>query len=224
MDPLILIGAIGTIGIAVLAIVARMPSYHVAPAFLIPLQWLPYFLRRRIFLHPLHYALFTLAILLHMTGAFGFYQHSPFYLSFDIYVHFYFAFAVTFMLHRLFGRMIPARRWFIFAMSLMFMMGFGALHEIMEYMSYLLLGEAKGMLKPSTSYFFDTQRDLTNNLLGTITALLVIAIFKPAANQIPDLTCNPPPPRQHLNPVEQQEQHGNQQSRAGISAERTGQA
>jgi hypothetical protein len=43
----------------------------------------------------------------------------------------------------------------------------------MEYCSYLLLGEERGMLKPSTSYFFDTQRDLTNNLLGTITGLLI---------------------------------------------------
>jgi uncharacterized membrane protein YjdF len=57
-------------------------------------------------------------------------------------------------------------------MTFFVMMGLAAMHEIMEYMSYLILGEAKGMLKPSTSYFFDTQRDLTNNLLGTLTSLL----------------------------------------------------
>ena len=34
------------------------------------------------------------------------------------------------------------------------------------------------MLKPSTSYFFDTQRDLLNNLLGTLTALLLIAVWR----------------------------------------------
>jgi len=67
--------------------------------------------------------------------------------------------------------------------SLLFMMGFGALHEIMEYLSYLLLGEEKGMLKPSTSYFFDTQRDLTNNLLGAITALLLVWIFRSRARR-----------------------------------------
>ena len=55
----------------------------------------------------------------------------------------------------------------------MFMMGIGAIHEIMEYMTFLVLGEERGMLKPSTSYFLDTQRDLTNNLLGTLTALLL---------------------------------------------------
>jgi hypothetical protein len=41
----------------------------------------------------------------------------------------------------------------------------------MEYVTFLALGEERGMLKPSTSYFLDTQRDLTNNLLGTLTAL-----------------------------------------------------
>jgi hypothetical protein len=46
----------------------------------------------------------------------------------------------------------------------------------MEYVTYLLLGEERGMLKPHTSYFFDTQRDLLNNLLGTLTALMVITI------------------------------------------------
>ena len=33
------------------------------------------------------------------------------------------------------------------------------------------------MLKPSSSYFFDTQRDLTNNLLGTLTALALVVVY-----------------------------------------------
>ena len=39
-------------------------------------------------------------------------------------------------------------KWQVRATVLLFMMGFGALHEIMEYMSYLMLGEERGMLKP----------------------------------------------------------------------------
>ena len=38
----------------------------------------------------------------------------------------------------------------------------------------------RGMLKPSTSYAFDTQRDLVNNLLGSLTALTVAAIVHAA--------------------------------------------
>jgi uncharacterized membrane protein YjdF len=53
----------------------------------------------------------------------------------------------------------------------------------MEYGSYLLLGEERGMLKPSTSYAFDTQRDLVNNLLGTLTALTLGAMFRAAGSR-----------------------------------------
>ena len=44
----------------------------------------------------------------------------------------------------------------------------------------LLLGEERGMLKPSTSYAFDTQRDPVNNLLGSLTALTIGAIVHAA--------------------------------------------
>jgi uncharacterized membrane protein YjdF len=165
---------------AVLAIafVARVPTYRVAPAFLVPILWAPVLLRRRLHLHPFHYVLFAAAVLLHCMGAFGYYQKEVAGLSFDIYVHFYFAFAGTFIVERLVRHALPVGPWAARAMTLLFMMGFGAIHELGEYVSYLLLGEERGMLKPHTSYFFDTQRDLLNNLLGTLTALLLIAISR----------------------------------------------
>ena len=47
-------------------------------------------------------------------------------------------------------------------------------------MSWLLFGE-KGMMHPNDMYFFDTQRNLTNNLLGCLTALLLYwLIFRTA--------------------------------------------
>ncbi len=173
-----------TIGLAtsvlclLISATAKVPTYRVNPIFLLPLLWLPYWLRYRLHLHPLHYLMFAVAILFHDLGAYGFYQHSPFPWSFDIYVHYYFAIPVTMILYRGIAMSFPMlRRWQVSLTAGLCMMGFGALHEIMEYMSYLLLGEDKGMLKPSTSYFFDTQRDLTNNLLGTSTALLLIAAY-----------------------------------------------
>jgi uncharacterized membrane protein YjdF len=107
-----------------------------------------------------------------MSGAYGFYQKSPLPFSFDILVHYYFALVLTLAIFRLLKGNFPGLRpWHVFVITFFIMMGTAAMHEIMEYMSYLILGEAKGMLKPSTSYFFDTQRDLTNNLLGTLTSL-----------------------------------------------------
>ena len=173
-----LIAIVASMGIMVLAFVGHVATYRTAPVFLLPLLWFVYFIRRRLHLHPFHYVLFAIALLVHMLGTFGFYQRSFFGLSFDIYVHFYFAFAVAFVLERFFQRALPGHRWWPRVAALMFMMGFGALHEIMEYGSYLLLGEERGMLKPSTSYAFDTQRDLVNNLLGTLTALTLAAVAR----------------------------------------------
>jgi uncharacterized membrane protein YjdF len=51
-------------------------------------------------------------------------------------------------------------------------MGVGALHELMEWVSTMLLG-SKGMLKLNDPDKFDTQKDLGNNFLGTLTALLI---------------------------------------------------
>ncbi|HEY7090723.1 MAG TPA: DUF2238 domain-containing protein [Tepidisphaeraceae bacterium] len=174
----LLIAIIGSLGVLVLAAVAKIPTYRVAPLFLIPLIWIGYWLRKRFYLHPAHYALLVGAILLHDVGAFGFYQESPLPFSFDILVHSFFGFAATFAVYRLLEHAFPFRRWQTNLFTLLTIMGCGALHEIMEYMSYLTLGEQRGMLKPTTSYFFDTQRDLTSNLVGVIVGLVVINLWK----------------------------------------------
>ncbi len=172
------IAIVASAAILIVAVFARVPTYRVAPAFLLPALWGVLLLRRRLHLHPLHYALFAAAILIHCLGAFGFYQRAYFGLSFDIYVHFYFAFAGTFIVERFVYSGVRLGPWTVRVTTLLFMMGFGAIHEIWEYASYLALGEERGMLRPSTSYFFDTQRDLLNNLLGTTTSLAIIAVVR----------------------------------------------
>jgi uncharacterized membrane protein YjdF len=176
--PYLIIAAGMSAVLVVIAIFAKVPTYHAAPAFLVPVLWAIYFLRRKLNLRPLHYALVASAILLHMLGAFGFYQKSPLPFSFDILVHFYFALVITPALFRMLEGNFEMRPWQVYVVTFFFMMGLAAMHEIMEYMSYLILGEQNGMLKPATSYFFDTQRDLTNNLLGTLTALAATAITR----------------------------------------------
>jgi uncharacterized membrane protein YjdF len=172
------LACVASVIFVVIAATARVPTYRINPIFLIPAAWAPYWLRRRLHLHALHYALLIVAILLHDLGAYGWYQKSPLPFSWDILVHYYFAIPITLILHRAIAQNYAAvlRPWQAALVALMFMMGLGAIHEIMEFMTYLVLGEERGMLKPSTSYFFDTQRDLTNNLLGTLTALLLAGI------------------------------------------------
>ena len=162
----------------VIAFLARVPTYRVAPLFLIPLLWLVYFLRDRLNLHPLHYLLYAVALLLHDLGAFGWYQGWPLPISFDIVVHFYFGLAGAFLLLRALEHHLPLRRWRLWVGTLLLIMGLGAIHELVEYASYLALGEEKGMLKPARSYFFDTQRDLLNNFLGCNLALLLYFVVR----------------------------------------------
>ena len=181
-EPALLwIGGVTSVAIIVIAATAQVATYRVSPLFLIPLFWAPYLLRRKLFLHPLHYALLAAAVLLHDLGAYGFYQRSPLPFSWDILVHFYFAIPLTLILHQAIAGNFPQLRfWQSAVTSLLFMLGLGALHEIMEYGSYLLLGEEHGMLKPKTSYFLDTQRDLTNNLLGALLTLILLAATRAA--------------------------------------------
>src|ERR1041385_8518264 len=155
-----IIALLSSLAILIIAFFAKVPTYRVSPLFLIPLLWIVYALRRRLHIHPFHYLMFALAVLLHDLGAFGFYQNGLpekirilpiFGLSFDIYVHFYFAFAATFIVYRALEQTMPLRLWQVALFTLLFIMGMGGIHEVMEYGSYLLLGEAKGMLKPSTS-------------------------------------------------------------------------
>jgi uncharacterized membrane protein YjdF len=174
IGPYLPTAVIASVAIVVIAVFAKVETYRVAPAFLLPILWAPVLLRRRLHLHPFHYVLFALAVLLHCMGAFGYYQESVWGISFDVYVHFYFAFAATFIVERLLRHHLPIGPWALRAMVLLLLMGCGAIHELGEYASYLVLGEERGMLKPKTSYTFDTQRDLLNNLLGTITALLLV--------------------------------------------------
>ena len=153
-------------------------TYKYAPLFLIPIVWAPYFLRNKLRLHPVHYALFAIGILLHNLGALGMYQRSVLGgVPWDAVVHFVLPLAAGLIVRRMLALNVPGLRpWASLVLTVLIIMGIGALHEIMEYASYLMLGEGKGMLKPSTSYTFDTQRDLLANLAGVVVAVITSAV------------------------------------------------
>jgi uncharacterized membrane protein YjdF len=180
-------GLIFSIAFVIIGFKGNVPTYKVAPVFLIPILWAPYLLRRWLHLNPYHYLLYAIALLLHDLGAFGFYQNGlpenwrvlPILgHSYDIYVHFFFAFAATFIFYRALEYHLELPQWQTALFTLMFIMGSGGIHEVIEYASYLLLGEEKGMLKPHTAYFLDTSRDLMNNFLGCITALVIYRLLR----------------------------------------------
>jgi uncharacterized membrane protein YjdF len=157
-------------------IVARPGSnYRFSFLFLVPIVWAPYLLRRRIFLLPLHYVMFVLALMLHNLGAFGLYQRAVMGLSFDIYVHFYFGIVGGLMLHRYLEHTVVLTRWQLRVAVVLLIIGMGAIHELVEWFSTLILGPKNGMLKTEGVYEFDTQRDMFDNFMGAIVAVSLYA-------------------------------------------------
>ena len=175
-----LIGLVASAVFIALSVFVAKPgsNYRYSALFLVPIVWAVYFLRRRIHLHPLHYALFAVALLLHNLGAFGFYQRSFFGLSFDIYVHFYFGLVGALLLYRYLEHTVTLTPGQHRVGTVLLILGMGAIHEIVEWFSTLVLGTRHGMLKTEGVYQFDTQRDMFDNLLGAALAVTLYVITR----------------------------------------------
>ena len=154
-------------------------TYRFAVLFLAPLLWGVYFLRKRLHIHPCHFAIFATALVLHNLGAFGTYGQEYYGLEFDTYVHFYFGVAGGFIVARSLRCCFGLIGWPLWAGTAIVILGLGAIHELIEYASTLLLGPEKGMLKlNSPDAKTDTQKDLLNNLAGTLLALAIYSVFR----------------------------------------------
>ena len=168
-----LIAILGTVPLLVLPFVAvpEASNYKFAFVFLVPLLWGAYAARRWLRLHAFHFALFALALILHNLGALGFYREELFGLAFDTYVHFYFGLVGALILERGFRLGLELRGWQAASSAIVFLLGLGAIHELVEFASTLALGPEVGMYKMGNSDEFDTQKDLFNNLIGGLLAL-----------------------------------------------------
>ena len=167
-----------TTGIFVLfSIVGTGPStYRFAVFFLAPVLWGIYLARKTLCIHPLHFGVLAAAFVLHNLGAFGAYRQFYFGLEFDTYVHFFFGFAGGLIVARALECNLAFTGWKLWVGAALLILGMGAIHELVEYVSTLILGGEKGMLKTNDPDQFDTQKDLGNNLMGSLVALLLIQI------------------------------------------------
>lgn len=162
-----------------ITIVADGPAtYRYAILFLGPMLWVVYFARERLRLHPGHFAIFATALVLHNLGAFGTYRKEYYGIEFDIYVHFYFGVAGGFIVARALRNCFGLLSWHMWVGTVLVILGLGAVHELVEYASTLMLGPEKGMLKlNSPDAKTDTQKDLLNNLGGTLLALAIYSVY-----------------------------------------------
>jgi uncharacterized membrane protein YjdF len=174
-QPHALIAFLTSVILLLLSIVAAHPgsTYRWSFAFLIPLVWAVYGLRNKLALLPSHYAVFAGAVVFHNLGVFGSYESVLWHLRFDTYVHFAFGFAAGLILARSLAINWNLRHRTLWWAVPVFVLGAGALHELFECFTTLVMGPERGMLKLRPDQPFDTQKDLLNNLLGAIAALVV---------------------------------------------------
>jgi uncharacterized membrane protein YjdF len=183
MNPFYLIGVITTALFLLITAVAHGPStYRFAIFFLGPMLWALIAARRKLALHSGHLVLLALALLFHNLGAFGFYRTSWQGIEFDGYVHYFFGLAGSLAIARALGYNFELNGWKVWVGTILVILGIGAIHELIEFASTIALGPEKGMLKIGDGDFFDTQKDLMNNLLGAITALGLYGVAWSPAN------------------------------------------
>jgi uncharacterized membrane protein YjdF len=172
MNPFYPIATVTTILFLVITFTAHGPStYRFAFIFLAPMLWGLLRARQRIALHPGHYALLAVALLFHNLGAYGLYRSSWGGIEFDGYVHYFFGFAGAFAVARGLGYVFELSGWKVWIGTVLMILGVSAIHELIEFASTIALGPEKGMLKLNDGDLFDTQKDILNALLGTLTAL-----------------------------------------------------
>jgi uncharacterized membrane protein YjdF len=176
----IIVGWATTAVMAALSLWVAPPgsTYKFSFAILSPVLWLIYFLRRRLTLHPFHFALFAVAMLLHDLGSFGFYRRKFFGLEFDLFVHFYFGVVAGFVLYRALGHFYALAGWRLWIAVALLTLGIGGVHELIEWSTTLVMGPERGMLKMDPNDPFDTQKDLLNNLAGAMLATVFYAIAR----------------------------------------------
>ena len=182
MNLHLLIGSVTTLIMIGLSAFAAAPgsTYRYSFLFLGAMVWAIFAVRRKLSLQPFHFVLLCSALLLHNLGVFGFYRREFFTLQFDTYVHSYFGFCCAFAVaHGLrFGYHISG--WRLWVAVTLGILGFGAIHELIEWASTMALGPERGMLKALADDPYDTQKDLLNNFLGTELSLLISALVRAA--------------------------------------------
>ncbi len=141
--------------------------------FLILMLYTLFFMRNNIKLHPFHYLLASLFLILHNLGTFGTYSNYYFGLEYDLYVHGFFGFVAALILYRTYNLVGPYKGWFMYIAIIAVVLGFSAFHELFEYAGALTVGEGEGVLFVGAGDIdeWDTQKDMFNNLIGGLIAL-----------------------------------------------------
>jgi uncharacterized membrane protein YjdF len=130
-------------------------------------------IRDKIRLHPLHFFLLGVLLLLHGFGVFGTYENYYFGLEYDLYVHGFFGLVLALILYRSYNLVGFYRGWFMYVAIIAVVLGFSAMHEINEYVGALVVGDGEGVLGVGAGDLdnWDAQKDMVNNVVGALIGL-----------------------------------------------------
>ena len=149
------------------------------------------------------FSLLIIALFLHCAGVFGFYSESPLPFAWDHVTHFFGIFAVNiFLFHFFEDRLQKGKTFnnlFVLFIVLLASLGVGSLIENIEFSGYTFLGEGEGvlyfgvgdgtlssnmeaidtdMMNFAGGGWFNAMWDLVFNLLGAITGVIVMLLYK----------------------------------------------
>jgi len=135
--------------------------------------------RKHLDLHPGHYAIFSFFLIIHDLGMFKAYQWTILGLEYDYWVHFIFGMISALIIVRAYDYTGLEHGLMKYVMVLIIVLGFSAAHELYEFGGAVLLGEGEGVLFIGAGDLdqWDTQKDMLNNLIGGIVAVLMYLPF-----------------------------------------------
>ena len=153
--------------------------------FLIGLLWAVYLIKDKIKLHPFHFSLFALFLVMHNLGTFDTYSNNYFGMEYDLYVHGFFGIVSALMLYRTYNLVGPYKGYLKYLAIIALVLGFSAFHELFEYGGALTVGEGEGVLfvGAGDTDEWDTQKDMRNNLVGALIGLGLYVIFERINNK-----------------------------------------
>ncbi len=148
--------------------------------FLMILLTVLYAVREKIHLHWSHYLVFSLFLLVHDLGMFDLYRMSPLGIEYDHWVHILFGFIAALMIMRFYQYSDMPHKKAAPIIVILLVLGFSAAHELYEFTGAILLGEGEGVLFIGAGDLdeWDTQKDMLNNLIGSIIGVVFYAVLE----------------------------------------------
>ncbi|MBI4440220.1 hypothetical protein HY638_04580 [Candidatus Woesearchaeota archaeon] len=125
--------------------------------------------------------------ILHSAGIFGLYGREFSFIMFDKVVHFYAFVVASILFYRVLEKSTSISKPSLIAVVILISVGAGAFTEMIEYTSYLLLGQGDGFFfygsgdwseKVRGGSWGDSMTDLMANVLGSAAGVLIMFVFK----------------------------------------------